>query len=451
MNKVVLYNIESDIPPEKTLVDYNQSSTSDIQVSSVGIFTSFENLGISSDNPGYIKINNEIIRYTGINTSTNSLSGITRGIDTPGVGLNIESIYSINYHPAGSPVFKYEFNGISLRRINRSHSFSDVDINKYPIGIDSYHVKILTEERGRDRKFGSPKLFFNESKTGGTYDINFASAGTNSLSGPKATQNVAFDILRPNVQMLLPETTNIDAKVRTLSSTSASGNELSFRTSEYTPISLNSNNTFSTERMIASKINELNNVSTTLGNKSFVMELTLSTKDTKVSPLIDLDRVNIITSMNRINKPITNYITDGRVNTLYDDPNAAIYVSKIIRLQKNADSLKVYFDAYRDSSNEIIVLYRLLRSDVPDNQQLFELFPGYDNLDSNLEIIDPRNNSGLPDTFVSPSSSPSDMRSYEYTAKYLPLFNGFQIKIIMTGTNQAIVPRIKDLRAIAVF
>jgi hypothetical protein len=447
-NKVVLYNIESDVQPEKLLVDYNQSSTSDIQVSSVGIFTSFENIGISSDNPGYVKINNEIIKYTGINTSTNSLSGITRGIDS---GNLTESLYNINYHPTGSPVFKYEFNGISLRRINRAHSFTDVDLNTYPIDVDSYHIKILTEERGKDRKFGSPKLFFRETKTGGTYDINFASTSTNTVMGPKASQNISFDILRPNVQIMLPETTSIDARVRTISGTSASGNEQSFMTSNYIPISLNSNNTFETTRMIASKINELGNLSSTLGNKSFAMELTLSTKDTKVSPIIDLDRVNIITSMNRINKPISNYITDGRINTLYGDPNTAIYLSRIIRLQKNSDSLKVYFDAYRDRTNEIIVLYRLLRSDVPDNQQLFELFPGYDNLDSNLEIIDPTNNSGLPDVFVPPSSSPSDLKSYEYTAKYLPLFNGLQIKIVMTGTNQAIVPRVKDLRVIATF
>ena len=447
-NKVILYNIESDVQPEKLLVDYNQVSTSEIQLSSVGIFTSFENVVVSSDNPGYVKINNEIVRYTGINTSTNSLSGITRGID---IGNSLESLYTINYHPSGSPVFKYEFNGISLRRINRSHSFSDVDLTSYPIELDGYYIKILTEENGKDRKFGSPKLFFNQTKTGGTYDLNFASSSTNTIFGPKATQNISFDILRPNIQIMLPETTNIDAKSRTISGTSANGNELSFEISDYVPISLNSNNIYNSPRLIASRINELNNLPSEFGNKSFAMELVLSTKDTKVSPVIDLDRVNIITSMNRINKPISNYIVDGRINTLYDDPNSAIYLSKVVRLQKNSDTLKVYFDAYRESSNEIIVLYRLLRSDISDNQQLFELFPGYDNLDSNLEVINPSNNSGLPDIFVPPSASPSDLRSYEYTAKYLPLFNGFQIKIVMTGTNQAIVPKIKDLRAIAVF
>ena len=36
-----------------------------------------------------------------------------------------------------------------------------------------------------------------------------------------------------------------------------------------------------------------------------------------------------------------------------------------------------------------------------------------------------------------------------YTAKNLPLFNGFQVKIVMNGTNLAKVPLIRDLRVIA--
>ena len=43
----------------------------------------------------------------------------------------------------------------------------------------------------------------------------------------------------------------------------------------------------------------------------------------------------------------------------------------------------------------------------------------------------------------------SDFGSYEFSADNLPLFNGFQIKILMSGTNQALYPRIKDLRVIA--
>ena len=94
-------------------------------------------------------------------------------------------------------------------------------------------------------------------------------------------------------------------------------------------------------------------------------------------------------------------------------------------------------------------MYRILRPDTPDDQQLYELFPGFKNLDENGNVIDPKNNDGQPDNFVPASTSLDDFRSYEYTAENLPLFNGFQIKIIMAGTNQSFVPNIRDLRVIA--
>ena len=43
----------------------------------------------------------------------------------------------------------------------------------------------------------------------------------------------------------------------------------------------------------------------------------------------------------------------------------------------------------------------------------------------------------------------SDYKEYEFNATNLPQFNGFQIKIIMSGTNYAYVPKIRDLSTIA--
>lgn len=446
-NKVTITGIEPDIAPEKLVSDYNQASTNSMQISSVGIFTSFENLEVSPTNPGYIKINNEIIKYTGYDALTNTLTGITRGIVGGQEDFLLPSV--IPFHNVGSPVFKYEFNGISLRRINRTHSFSDVDINKYPITLDSYHIKIDTESNGNDRKFISPKLFFNDTKSGGTYDLDFASSGSNTINGPKATQNIQFDAIKPNIQVMLPERTSINGKIRTFSGKSINGSQTPYVSKEFKPISLNSNNFLESPSLIASRVNEIAYLQDYLGYKSLTLELNLSTTDTKLSPIVDLDRIDLITTMNRIDKPVNDYKLDSRVNSLYDDPSSAIYVSKIIRLEKSSDSLKVYFDAYRDSSNELIVMYRILRPDTPDDQQLYELFPGYNNLDDNGNVIDEKDNDGQPDTFVPASVSLNQFRSYEYTASNLPLFNGFQVKIIMTGTNQSLVPNIRDLRIIA--
>ena len=440
INQVTLSGIESDIAPVKLTADYSSTSTSDITLNSIGTLETFENIAVDSNNPGYIVIDNEIIKYTG--TSGNTLTGISggRGIDNTVATL----------HLTNASVFKYEFNGISLRRINKTHKFTDVDLTKYPIELDSYHVKIDQSTPGTNRSTGNtnsyPELFFKQSKSGGTYS---STPIVGSFNGPKATQNITFNSIRPNIQTLLPETTSVGAKIRTTTGTSVNGTEISFTDRGFEDISLNSTNQLSETSAIYSKVNELSNLTTLPGNRSFTMELLLSTGDRKVSPMIDLHRVNIITTMNRINNPVSDFALDPKVNQLSGDPNAAIYVSKIVKLQKSADSLKVLFDAYRHSSNDIRVMYRLLRNDTPDSQQLYEFFPGYDNLDENGNVIDSSKNNGKSDRFVQASNTLGDFGNYEFTGKNITPFNGFQIKIIMTGTNQSYVPLIRDLRAIA--
>ncbi len=438
---VTLSGVESDVKPEKLTSTVDSSSTDDLTVSSVGIFTSFENEPVNSTNPGYIKIGNEIVKYTGVTTSTSTINSITRAVDDTKAGD-----YNIN-----DKIFKYELNGVSLRRINTSHKFSDSDLSKYPIDIDHYWIKVGISSRGIDRATGNasglPELFFRETKSGGSYDQQYVQVGV--PYGPMATQNIPFNILRPNVATLLPEATEISAKVRTFSGNSPDGTSTAFVDQGYESVSLNSNNVLSSPRIIASKQNELDKLVDFEGRKSFTLQTFLSTEDSKVSPMIDLDRVNMITIMDRINSKITDYATDRRVNSLDSDPSAAIYLSKVVNLEKSADGLKVMFDAYRHATNDIRVLYRIFRIDAPPQYQLFELFPGFDNLDSNGNPIDVAKNNGKPDRRILSSATMADYKEYEFNAKNLPQFNGFQIKIVMSGTNFAHVPKIRDLRAIA--
>jgi hypothetical protein len=59
------------------------------------------------------------------------------------------------------------------------------------------------------------------------------------------------------------------------------------------------------------------------------------------------------------------------------------------------------------------------------------------------------NTNGDPDTFVNSSTTNDDFLEREYTVNNLEEFIAFAIKIRMRGTNSCEVPRIKDLRAIA--
>ena len=440
-DQVTLSGVEGDVKPEKLTSTVDSSSTEDMTVTAVGIFTSFENVPVSSSNPGYIKINNEIIKYTGVTTTTSTINNITRSIDNTKAGD-----YEVN-----DKIFKYELNGVSLRRINASHSFLPTNDTKYPIDVDHYWIKVGVSSRGIDRATGNasgfPELFFSENKSGGSYDQQYVQVG--NAYGPMATQNIAFNIVRPNVATLLPEGTEISAKIRTFSGNSPDGNLTAFVDQGYEDISLNTNNYLTTPRIVASKSNELEKLIDFPGRKSFTLQTTLSTDDPKVSPMIDLDRVNMITIMDRLNSKVTDYAADRRVNSVDQDPSAAIYLSKVVNLEKASDGLKVQFDAYKHSTNDIRVMYRIFRIDAPPQYQLFELFPGFENLDSNGNVIDPAKNNGKPDRRILSSSTEADYKEYEFNAKNLPQFNGFQIKIVMTGTNFAYVPKIRDLRAIA--
>ena len=436
-NRVTISGAVGVTTTAKLNVEYPHNSTAAVEVSEVSFLSSFENIPVSATNPGYVQIGNEVIKYTGVNAGVTpkQLTGITRGIDdtTP------------ETHLINRRVRKYEAAGVSLRRINTTHSFADVDNSLQPT-LDGYYIKINTTASGNG---------ITRDGTGGTKKLKFSD--TESLGGElvRATQNIQFEAVTPMVEFMTPSDTNITGQVRTVSGTSASGSESSWQDQGFEPISLNGITYFETPRIIASKINEDNQLTSLPGSKSFTTEYVLTSKDTNVSPMIDLDRLSMITTTNRLDQRTSDYRVDPKVNSRFNDPNGAIYITKRVDLENPATSLQVRFAAYRHVSNDIRVLYRLIRLDSPTSESTFELFPGFKNLNDTTgdgfgdEVIDAKNNDGRPDKFIGASRSDKDFRDYQFTVNDLVEFHGFQIKVIMTGTNQAKVPRIRDFRTIA--
>jgi len=429
-NKVELSNILSNIPPTTLSQDLISTSTS-ISIANTSNFGVFEGVPVGPTNPGYILIDNEIIEYRDVSATALTNLG-PRGIDNT----------QILDHTTGSLVFKYELNGVSLRRINTQHDISDTGL-----GVDSYYIEIdRSNNKGTNRTTNgslasSPELSFeNESSCGGP--------------NVYATENIQYDAIFPYYNILSPGSfTSVDAKIRTLSGTSVSGSESSFIDQGYENIQLNSLNKLSSTRLICSRINE-ETYSNLDRKKSFITALTLRTTNKYLSPQIFINNSFTDYHSNRINSPILNYSDDGRVNSILDDPHMAIYISNTVFLAQPATSLKVIVSAYKHSSADFRVLYSLIRPDSSEVEQSFELFPGYDNLtvdnnnDGFLDVIDASKNSGLPDTFV-PSSLEDQFLDYEFSANNLGQFTGYTIKIVMSSTNQAYPPRFKDLRSIA--
>ena len=427
-NLVKISGVDSDVPETKLTADYDNNSLSDIPVVAPSNFATFEGVGVGTTNYGYAILGDEIISYTGVSES--SITGITtRGIDST----------TKTSHSSGDVIKKYEFAGVSLRRINKTHDMNSpaATVTK-PKDLDFYHIKVDMNSDGTDRSGGTlPDRFFSSTKRAGGSNV-------------KATQNVQFETLTPNVETLLPNATSIGARARTISATSIDGSEQSFVDQGFESISLNSMNHFETPQMVASKVNEDKQLSDLPGNKSMTVEFLLASADDNVSPAIDLDRVSAILTTNRVNSPVSNFASDSRVNQTGQDPCASTYVSNLIVLDNPATSLRVLFAAYRRDSSDIRVMYKILSEGESENsmEKDFDLFPGFDNIDQNGNIISKTNNNGKPDDNVTPSVGET-FKDYEFSVEELPPFTKFQIKIDMVGTNQAQPSYIKDLRAIA--
>jgi len=429
-NKVILSNVSSDVIPTNLTLDYLGSDSGPISIASTEYFATFENVSVGSTNPGYVKIENEIISYTDV--VNGQLIGITRGIDQTN---------SYTY-PVGTVITKYELNNVSLRRINKTHDLQDSTVSSNSIGLDHYHIKLDMSSSGIDRTtgVGFPKLFIGETKSAGGRRV-------------RATQNIQFEIAKPIVETMTLPGTSITAELKTTSGTSVSGSETSFIEQDSIPISMTGNTYFRSPRLIASRVNEVDKLISSPGFKSLSMTFNLATSSSHKSPVIDLDRVGLALISNRVNDVITDYATDGRTSSLINDPTAFSYASNVVALENSATSLKVLLSAYVSIFSEIRVFYSISNS--PDSDLIYYPFPGYTNLDVNKNIINPANNNGLSDKLI---SKDSELRfdnghlpfaEYEFSIDRLPEFRYFSIKLIGTSTNQAYPPRIREFRTIA--
>ena len=427
-NKVIVSGVEPNVPATTLSSDLTIDQTATISVANTSNFTTFEGQTVSGSYLGYVKIGDEIISYNAVGSGTLTIAS-----------RSVEGI--VQPHSTGSLVSKYELNGVSLRRINGiTH-----DVNSLGNDIDQYHIAIDMSTNGSDRS--------NDGDTSGASQLSFNSEASLGGENCKATENIQFNEIVPNYDILTPgSTTSATASVRTTTGRSVNGSETPFVDNGFESVEINEVNRLNSVRLVASNINETTRLTTLPRNKSFTTGITLNSSDPNLSPIIYTDTAFTEFRLNRLNNPISDYTADNRVNSLLFDPHAAVYVSNTVNLAQPATSLKVILAAYRHESADFRVLYNLIRADSSEVTQEFELFPGYDNLtigaDGTITPVDSSNNSGRSDTFV-PASLEDQYLEYEFTADNLDLFTGYTIKIVMSGIDQSHAPRIKDLRTIA--
>lgn len=182
------------------------------------------------------------------------------------------------------------------------------------------------------------------------------------------------------------------------------------------------------------------------------MSLQLSTSDSRLTPVIDSQRVNVILTSSRVNSIIQDYALDDRVSLLEGDPSAFQYISKEMNLENAATSIKIITAAHMNPYTDIRAFYAI--GNDPGFDPVFTPFPGWNNLNNRGQIINLQDNSGRSDQYVeliqAPiSGTPDTFQEFTFTMDNLPSFMNFRVKLVLTSTNQSYPPALRDLRVIA--
>ena len=275
-----------------------------------------------------------------------------------------------------------------------------------------------------------------------SYDITSTSSSNATATGDiggaavTATQNRIFDVLNlGGIQTVTLPDTNIDYYVRTTTGRSVHGSETEFTLTSATnklAVINNDNIAFTAPQMVASEINETNE--SISGGKSFYTILELTTTNTKLSPVLDTQRMSAFTIQNRLNNPTSSntpsFVSDT-ANT--GTSSAAVYCTKPVLLENNSKALDIRLTANIRATSEVEMYFRA----ATDGDKLDDL------------SWTPFNTDGSPDSSIVPAEDDTTFKEYRYTASDINDFTNFQLKIVMKGSNSSYPPVLRDMRGIA--
>ena len=266
---------------------------------------------------------------------------------------------------------------------------------------------------------------------------NATSTGDVGGSTVVASQNRTFDVLNlSGIQtMTLPET-SLDMSIRPTTGKSVHGSESEFSltaNSNKVAVVGKDNIYFTAPQMVASEINETNEMS---GQKSFWNIITLNTTNTKLSPVLDTQRMSAFTITNRLNQPTSSNTPSFVADTASTGTStAAVYCTKSIVLENSSTSLDVRLTSNVRSSSSVKVYFRIVGSE--------------DDTTIDKVAWTPFNSDGSEDLTVTPAEDDTTFKEYKYSVDNLKDFTTFQLKIELTGSISSYPPKIKDMRAIA--
>jgi hypothetical protein len=277
-----------------------------------------------------------------------------------------------------------------------------------------------------------------------SYTVTAANSDTANASGDiggttiTATRNILFDVIQPVVGALQPPNTTLTSTIRTTGGRTIESTETEYSltgSSKAISITFNEDYYMTAPRMIASAINETNEMS---GSKSFAMTISMSspTNNDNITPIIDTQRLSAFLIQNRLNNPISGTTPDFvEETTSIGGSAAAKYMTRPVILTNDATALDIRISASVQSSSAIRIYFRTTSAE--DARKLGDvIWTGF-------------NSDGTSDSVVPPSGNSVEFKEHKFSVTGLPEFTAFQLKIVLTGTNSSYPPLLKDMRGIA--
>lgn len=228
-------------------------------------------------------------------------------------------------------------------------------------------------------------------------------------------------------------------------------NELSFDTVDNGWTLANPDSITVSEKLLTlqSRSQEINNANLIgIQASSAELEATLTTTSNYISPIIDISRAstlyvnNIINSISIDDQSELKSVGGDLINT---------YVSKTISLAdgQDAEDLIVRLSMYRPINSDVRVWAKLLHNDDPQSIEEREWIL-LENTSPHMYSSAVNQNDFIESMFkINADNLTNDVFNYESDDIVYSGYKHFVIKIGLVGTNSALVPRVADLRAIA--
>ena len=358
---------------------------------------------------------------TGTATFVNAplpLAKLDNPIQTTNASGTVRILHKNHGHFAGSSYVTLsgitaDVNGITTTNLNKTHSVVSVEIDSYTI------------------------------VPGGTANKTGRGGGTSVY----VTENKTYNVLHPIVQQSIIPATDITWKAKVTTGKSLAGAEGPHTVSNYMGIKVNDNTFFNHPYTIVSQANITPSILNGGEPYSFYLQGVLTTALENISPVIDLDRMSVVTVANRIDNPAASAET-GVSNAVRNfteetEPSGGSrlskYITRKIELNDPATSLHIYTLVNRPTGAGIELFYKTLPNGSDAN---FDDLPWI----GHASIA----NAGVsPDNLIPITDNPNDYTEAQYNILEMDEFSAFAVKITFTAQNSSAVPTCRDFRAIA--